>query len=179
MLEITIPSYEFYDELNNEFFNFEGATLTLEHSLLSISKWESKWCKPFLSDKEKTLEESIDYIRCMTLDDNVDPNVYKFITNDLISKINLYIDSKMTATTISNNKKTYNKEIVTSEIIYYWMVALNIPFECQTWHLNRLITLITVCSIKNATPKKMSNREIISQNKALNKARRKALNTKG
>lgn len=179
MLEITIPATELYDEVNNEFIYTKAQTLRLEHSLVSLSKWESKWNKPFISKIEKTKEETIDYIRCMTTSQNVDPNVYKYLSEKNISDINEYIGSPMTATTFTRDKKNGSREVITSEIIYYWMIALNIPFECQKWHLNRLLTLIEVCSIKNQPPKKMSKKEILSRNAALNAARKKQYNTKG
>ena len=180
MLEITIPKGELWDESKQEFIQTKEQTLRLEHSLVSLSKWESKWKKAFLSKDEKTFEETIDYINCMTVTQNVDPNVYMFLTNGNIKKINEYIDDPMTATTFSNNKQQGgNCEILTSELIYYYMIALNIPFECQRWHLNRLITLIRVCSIKNQPSKKMSKGEIMKLNTSLNAERRKQLNTKG
>lgn len=180
MLEITIPKGELWDESKQEFIQTKEQTLRLEHSLVSLSKWESKWKKAFLGKDEKTFEETIDYIKCMTVTQNVDPNVYMFLTNDNIKKINEYIDDPMTATTFSNNKQQGgNREILTSELIYYYMIALNIPFECQRWHLNRLITLIRVCSIKNQPSKKMSKGEIMKLNTSLNAERRKQLNTKG
>lgn len=179
MLEITIPSKEYYDEEKNLFIETKEQTIRLEHSLVSLSKWESKWGKPFLSNVPKTSEESIDYIRCMTLTQNVDPNVYYAITNENIEEVAAYIESPMSATTINNRDKVTNREIVTAEIIYYWMIALKIPFECQKWHLNRLLTLIDVCSIKNNPQKKMSRSEILARNKALNEARKKQYNTRG
>lgn len=180
MLTIKIPKgRELFDEVNNEFITSKAQTLQLEHSLVSLSKWESKWCKPFLTKDIKTHEESIDYIRCMTITQNVDPIVYRFITNEEMDQVNRYIKAPMTATTFSNNKESINREIITSEIIYYWMIALNIPFECQKWHLNRLITLINVCNIKNTPPKKMNKRDIMRRNRALNEARRKKLGTRG
>lgn len=180
MLTIIIPETEEYDPVTNSFVIRKKEVLSLEHSLVSLSKWESKWKKPFLSETDKTPEETLDYIRCMTITQNVDPSVYRRLTIPVIKKINEYIADPMTATTFSedpNQKK--NREIVTSELIYYWMVALQIPFECQKWHLNRLITLIRVCNIKNAPPKNMSKGEIYRQNAALNAARRKMHGTKG
>lgn len=180
MLQITIPATELWDENKEEFINTKEQTLQLEHSLISLSKWESKWHKPFLSKDTKTEEENIDYIKCMTITQNVDPNVYNFIPNDIREKIKEYIDDKMTATRFSNDKNgKCNSEQVTSEIIYYWMIAQNVPFECEKWHLNRLLTLIKVCDVKNKPPKKMGNKEIIRCNSSLNNARRKQLNTKG
>lgn len=180
MLTITIPAAEQWDEKNRQFISTKEQTLQLEHSLVSLSKWESKWCKPFLSSKEKTLEETIDYVKCMTLTQNVKPEVYNFLTNSNIDQINKYIEAPMTATWFAKDKTgRSSSEQVTSELIYYWMIALNIPFECQKWHLNRLITLIKVCNIKNQPAKKMSKRDIMSRNAALNAARRKQLNTKG
>ena len=154
MLKITVPGLELYDEEKNEFINYKDQTLQLEHSLVSISKWEAKWHKPFLSDEDKTLEEIIDYIKCMTITQNVKSDVYDRLTSDNIQTINDYIQDSMTATTFSDDKKTGKKEIVTSEIIYYWMVTYNIPMECQKWHLNRLLTLVKVCTIKNSPDRK-------------------------
>lgn len=180
MLTITIPATEEFDEIKGEFVYVNAQTLQLEHSLISISKWESKWCKPFLSKQEKSTEETIDYIKCMTLNKNVSDDVYGCLTQDNLTAINDYIGAPMTATYFSNTDRgKRNSEQITSELIYYWMIALNIPFECQKWHINRLLTLIRVCNIKNQPPKKMSKREIISRNAALNEARRQQLNTKG
>ena len=180
MLTITIPATEEFDERKGEFVYLKEQTLQLEHSLLSISKWESKWCKPFLSKQDKTLEETIDYIKCMTLNKNVDDDVYGCLTQANVNEINEYIGAPMTATYFSNTDRgKRNNEQITSELVYYWMISLNIPFECQKWHINRLLTLIRVCNIKNQPPKKMSRREIISRNAALNAARREQLNTKG
>lgn len=180
MLRITIPKNELWDEEKQEFEPVKEQTLQLEHSLISLANWESKWCKPFLSNEDKTSEETIDYVRCMTLTQNVDPNVYKCLTNKNIEEVNKYISSPMTATWFSDNKSNKsNHEQITAEIIYYQMIALNIPFECQKWHLNRLLTLIRVCAIKNQPEKKMSKHDIMSRNAALNAARRKQLNSKG
>ena len=181
MLQITVPSKEVYNEATNEFINVKGTTLNLEHSLVSVSKWEAKWCKPFLDKNyRKTTEETIDYIRCMTLTQNVDPNIYYALSNDNIEKIREYIEAPMTATTFGETKKSNSREVITSELIYYWMVSLNIPVDiCQKWHLNRLLTLIRVCNVKNTPPKKMSQREIMSRNAALNASRRKQLHSKG
>lgn len=180
MLQITIPPVEEWDELNEEFVYKKGQVLQLEHSLVSISKWESKWCKTYLSKQKKTKEESLDYIRCMTLTQNVDPDIYNYLTVDNLKQINNYIEAKMSATNTSSTKGTKtNNEAITSEYIYYMMVALNIPFECQKWHLQRLFALIHICNIKNQPPKKGSRKDILSGYAALNAARRKQLNTKG
>ncbi len=180
MLRITIPAVEQWDEAKQEFIYTKEQTLSLEHSLVSLSKWESKWCKPFLTKQEKTFEETLDYIKFMTLTQNVDSEVYNYLTNGNISEINEYIEAPMTATYFSDEKTSKtSREQVTAELIYYWMIALNIPFECQKWHLNRLLTLIKVCNIKNQPPKKRSKKDIMSRNAALNAARRKRLNTKG
>ena len=180
MLYITIPSCEMYDESTEEFVYAKEQTLQLEHSLVSLSKWESKWCKPFLSKQDKTMEETIDYVRCMTVNQVSDPTVYSRLTLDNLNSINEYIGSPMTATTFSNTPKGGSSgEQVTSELIYYWMIALNIPFECQKWHLNRLLTLIRVCEVKNQPPKKLSKGELMRRNAALNDARKKELNTTG
>ena len=181
MFRLTIPAREFYIEETNEFITTKEQTLQLEHSLVSLSKWESKWCKSFISYREeKTREETIDYIKCMTITQNVDPSVYTYLTQDNINKVLEYINAPMTATFFSDDKtgKT-NREPITSELIYYWMVSLQIPFKCEKWHLNRLITLIRVCNLKNQPPKKMSKRDIMSRNARLNAARRQKHNTKG
>ena len=179
MLQLTIPSIEQWDEVNERFVWTKEYTLQLEHSLVSLSKWESKWHKPFLSKEERTSEESIDYIRCMTITQKVEPEAYKFITSENIKAVTDYIGEPMTATTFHDEKKGVNREIITAEVIYYWMVALQIPFECQKWHLNKLIALIKVCEVKNQPPKKMSKKETMSRNAALNAARRRSLNSKG
>lgn len=132
-----------------------------------------------MTKEPKTAAETIDYIKCMTITQNVNPKVYNSLTAENIEQINNYIDEPMTATTFSETNNTRSREIITSELIYYWMFSLNIPMECQKWHLNRLLTLIRVCNIKNAPPKKMSRRDIMSRNAALNAARRKKLNSKG
>lgn len=181
MLQIKIPlSQEGWDEQKQEFVEPKVQVLQLEHSLVSLSKWESKWCKPFLSKSNKTSEEILDYIKCMTVTQNVKPEIYDHLTRENIDQINAYIEAPMTATTFTDDKTGKNsREIVTSELIYYWMIALQIPPEYQKWHLNRLLTLIRVCNVKNAPPKKMSKRDIMSRNAQLNAARRKQLNTKG
>lgn len=180
MLKITIPAVEQWDEYNQEFINTKEQTLHLEHSLLSLSKWESKWNKPFLTKQPKTYEETLDYIKCMTVNQNVDPTIYSCLNNSHFDQINKYIEAPMTATYFSEEKgKKASREQVTSELIYYWMIALQIPFECEKWHLNRLLTLIKVCNIKNTPPKKRSKREIMSHNAALNAARRQQMNSRG
>lgn len=181
MLQITIPATEYFDEKRGEFVYTKATTLQLEHSLVSLSKWESKWNKPFMNRTQKTVEECIDYIRCMTLTQNVNPLVYNGITQEIFDKVNAYIEAPMTATWFNekNSKAKKNREVITAEIVYYWMVALNIPFECQKWHLNRLLTLIRVCNEKNSPQKKMSQKELAKHNRTLNEARLKRWKTKG
>lgn len=179
MLTIKIPDREWFNDVTQEFMTVKGTTLQLEHSLVSLSKWEAKWNIPFLSKDEKTIEQTLDYIRCMTITQNVNPMVYEQLSEENIEQIKQYINSSKTATTFNNLDHKSSREIVTSELIYYWMIALNVPMECQKWHLNRLLTLIRVCNAKNAPPKKMSARDIMSRNSALNAARRKKYNTKG
>lgn len=185
MLKLVIPESEYFDEEKQEFITIKPTVLQLEHSLVSLSKWESKWHKPFLSDKNLTFEETVDYIRCMTITQNVDSNVYYGLTDSNIKEVMSYIEDPMTATTFTEDafkgseSKMRKKEIVTSELIYYWMIALNIPMECQKWHLSRLITLVRVCEIKNQPPKKMSKSEIMSRNRALNTARKARLGSRG
>lgn len=179
-----IPEMELYDSSRNLFVTLprvKEQTLILEHSLISISLWESHWKTPFLKNEQKTDEQTLDYIRCMTINKNVDPNVYKRLPASIIRQIQRYIDDPMTATTFREEGETKknSKKIITSEEIYWEMIALNIPSEYEKWHLNRLLTLIKICAIKSQPQKKMSKREIFERNKALNEARRKALNSNG
>ena len=180
MLQIVVPASELWDEQKQEFIMTKEQELRLEHSLVSISKWESKWHKVFLSEKEeKSTEEIIDYVRCMTLTQNVDPLIYLCLSKENMEAINSYISDPMTATFINEPDGRPGREPVTSELIYYWMISLNIPFECQKWHINRLITLSKVCGYKNSPPKKMSKRQIMERNNRLNKIRRAKLGTSG
>lgn len=181
MLKIRIEGTEFYDEAREEFITTKPQILQLEHSLISLSRWESKWCKPFLDPKtEKNQEESMDYIRCMCLNQNVDPTIFLAIDDETMKQVYEYINAPMTATTFWGHKQEKpSREIVTSELIYYWMVALQIPFECQKWHLNRLLTLIRVCNVKNSGPKKMSKRELMQRNRSLNAQRKARMGTNG
>lgn len=184
MLELIIPPNEYtYENENGEVFfhKFAGGRLQLEHSLISLSKWESHYKKPFLDNNEKTNEETLYYIKCMTINKNVDDVIYNFLSSEHMKKISDYISDSMTATTFSDDKRNRprGREIVTSEIIYYWMVALQIPIKFETWHLNRLITLIRVCEIKQQPAKKMSKKDLYARNSKLNAARRKAHGSKG
>ena len=184
MLKIVVPAREFYDDKKEEFINVKETRLVLEHSLVSISKWEAFYCKPFMTNdinSKKTNEEILKYIECMTITQNVDPMIYKALSPELVKQITDYISSPMSATTFSeiDNNKGPKRQVVTSELIYYWMTAFNIPFECEKWPIKRLLNLIHICSIKNAPPKKMGRKEILSRNKALNDARRKKLHTHG
>lgn len=184
MLTIVIPRCDdIWDDEKQEFIVNPGATLQLEHSLVSLSKWESKWHKPFFEKhpddpkERKTAEEILDYIRCMTITKNVNPIVYNFLTAENIKAINDYINNPMTASVINEGpqegKKQINGEFITSELIYYWMITLNIPFECEKWHIERLLMLIRICNIKNQPAKKMSQMEVMQQHRALNEARRR------
>ena len=180
MLEITIPSMDFFDESKEEFITTKEQVLKLEHSLVSISKWESKWKVPFLDKKEKTREQMIDYIKYMTLTQNVDPLIYEYLPEKALREIKDYIDDPMTASWFSDDDtKQHNHQIITSELIYYWMIQLNVPVEFQKWHLNRLMTLIRTCNVNNAPPKKMSKSEILRRNKQRNEERKARLHTNG
>lgn len=183
MLVFNVPDLRLYDEERNTFFTYPGFVLTLEHSLLSISKWESVWKKPFLSDKPKTKDEMVDYLRRMTISPpeyKIPSWVYEALPSDITRAIAEYIEDPKTATTFSKRTQTSrNKEVITSELIYYWMVAQNIPFDAEKWHLNRLLTLINVCSIKNTPPKKLNRRDILERNTKLNEERRRLLKSSG
>lgn len=181
MLTLYIDGKDFYDENKEEFVKIKPQRLVLEHSLLSISKWESRWKKPFLSTK-KNSEEQMDYIKCMTVSSQVNPLVYDCLTIEDHLKIKKYMNDSMTATKINRRKRTGNSNrYLTNELIYCWMFSLNIPIDCEKWHINRLLTLIEVTSIENnpKNKRKMSRQEIYNQNAALNAARRAKYNTRG
>lgn len=180
MLQIKVPKTELFDEKTQRIETVPERELRLEHSLVSISKWESKWKKPFLGKTEMTMEETLDYIRCMTITQNVPPIVYRCLSPENINQVREYINDPMTATWFSNTKNpTGPKSVVTSEVLYWQMIALEIPFECQTWHLNRLLTLIHICAEKQKPDKKMSKSAIAKRNRSLNAARKARLGTHG
>lgn len=180
MLDLTIPATELFNEATQEFVTTKEYRLRLEHSLVSLSKWESKWQTPFLTKTDKTREQTLDYIRCMTITQNVDPVIYSYIGQAELDKISDYIDLPMTATTFAKTEeKRTSKEVITAEIIYYWMIAFNIPFECQTWHLGRLLTLVNVCSIKNQPKGKTNYKAALKRQRELNQSRKSVLNTTG
>ena len=176
---IVVPAGELFNPQTNEFIPVKKTTLLLEHSLVAISKWESEWEIPFFSKTPKTNEQVMHYIKCMTLTKNVDPHVYDILTNENLQEIKAYIDKKQTATTISKHAKSNSREIVTSELIYYSMITQNIPKEFEKWPINRLLTLIDVCAIKNAPPKKRGFKQTQDYYDAINKARRAKFGSKG
>lgn len=181
MLQLTVKGGQVYNEATNKVVTVKGQTLQLEHSLVSLSKWEQKWKKPFLNNNEITNEMSIDYIRCMTLTQNVNPDLYNYLTEENLKAVRDYIDDPMTATWFRNQNKRPNRDIITSEIIYYWMITFGIPLDpCQKWHLNRLLTLIRVCDEKSNTGrKKMGKKDSAAQYKELNAMRRARMGTRG
>ena len=180
MLRITVPGIELYDEVREEFTNAEGFVLELEHSLVSLSKWESLYEKPFLSKENHTDQEVIDYIRAMILNDDYPEEVIGRLSKENFEQVNAYIDAKMTATWFAENKnEPKSREIITAELIYYWMIKLNIPIEFERWHLNRLFTLIRVFNLKEGKQRKMSRSEILARNRELNAQRKAQLGTSG
>lgn len=179
MLKVRVPDADFFNNYLQEFKVVKGQVLQLEHSLISLSRWESKWKKPFLDGKEKTREESVDYVRCMSLTKGVDPLLYQSIPQALMNKIFEYVDAQRTATTFKKTSSKGSREVVTSELIYFWMIYHGIPIECEKWHLSRLLTLIRICDDKQGPQKKMSKNDIFNQNRALNAARRRQLRTSG
>lgn len=189
MLEITVPGGEYWDETKEEFLFTKPVTLQLEHSLISISKWEAKWHEPFFekdavktgNTTNKTDAQVLDYIRCMTINKIHDPDVYRRLSGENVRMINDYISNPMTASVINSpdDKLKRSTEFVTSELIYYWMIAFNIPVEFEQWHINRLIMLIRICSEKNKPQKKLTPRQIAERNRARNEARKAKLHAKG
>lgn len=177
--KIHVPKGEFWDERKREFVYTKETTLKLEHSLISIAKWESKWHIPYLSS-EKTNEQALDYVRCMTLNPDVDPNVYLRLTVNDIKELKEYIEDPMTATKIKEDGSKHGSgQIITAELVYYWMTQFNIPIEFEKWHFNRLITLIRVCAEESNPNKKMSKAEAAKSMREINAARRAKYNTKG
>jgi len=180
MLKFTVPLEEGYDENTREFTVVRGFELELEHSLVSLSKWESEWEKPFLSKDAKTPEETLSYVKHMILTPNIPDEVWQKFPDRLFLMINSYMNSKQTATWFNDSPNIKaSREVVTAELIYYWMVALGIPFECQYWHINKLLTLVKVCNVKNAPEKKMSKREQAEMQRTLNAQRKAQFNTRG
>lgn len=173
MLSLRVDDTQFYDEKLEKFITVKGQTLQLEHSLVSISKWEAKYKKPFLNREKKSPEETLDYIRFMTITQNVNPLIYSALTNEQVIKVNNYIDDPMTATTIAKVEgKGGSARVITSEEIYYQMVAYQIPWEAQKWHFNRLLMLLRVCDEKNKPKKKIRKSDLARRNRSLNAARR-------
>jgi hypothetical protein len=180
MLRIIVPGEEVFDESSQEFSTRGDVVLELEHSLVSLSKWESKFEKPFIGKDEKSTEEVLDYIKAMTLTPDVPDEVFNKMTEENFKSINEYIDAKMTATWFYDPPgPPQTSQVITAELIYYWMTVFHIPFECENWHINRLFTLIRICNIKEAKPKRMSRRELADRNREINAQRRAQLGTKG
>jgi hypothetical protein len=179
VLQLKIVTAEAFDEGASEFVSANFVMVELEHSLVSLSKWESKWEIPFLGSEAKTSDQVLDYVRMMFSGEEFPEELLQYFTKEHYAEINAYINAKMTATWINEPMPPVSAEVVTSELIYYWMISLGIPFECEHWHLNRLLMLIKVCNIKNAPDKKLSSREVAQRNRDLNAQRRQELGTKG
>lgn len=179
MLKIVVEGSELFDRATQTFSSTDTWVLTLEHSLVSLSKWEQITEKPFLAKEPKTDAEVIQYVKCMTITPDVPSEVYSRLSNQNLEDINAYINAKMTATWFSDKPAGGMQEVITAELIYYWMIAYNIPIEFENWHLNRLFTLIKVCGLKNSPGKKMSAREVAERNRLINEQRREQYNTSG
>lgn len=180
MLKLIVKGTETYDQKSNTFSEVGGFEVQLEHSLLSLSKWESKFQKPFLSNEKMNTEEVVYYIMCMVVGEEITKEMATETARQFPEEINTYINSSQSATTFGKMpQKQINGEVITSELIYYWMVAFTITFETEHWHLNRLFSLIRICNEKNEKPKKLSRTEIAMRNKELNDKRRAELGTRG
>jgi hypothetical protein len=180
MLSIVIGATEVFDETKQEFTIQGGIGLQLEHSLLSLSKWESIHEKPFLGTTSKTSEEILSYVECMLLEEIPRGKILQELSEENVEQINTYINRKMSATWFSDQPGApQSREIITSELIYYWMTVFHIPFECEAWHLNRLFTLIRICNVKQAKPQKMSRAEVARRNREINAQRKAQLGTSG
>lgn len=184
MLTIEVPDLELFNQQTEEFIYIKATTLKFENSLVSISKWESKWHVPFPCYQTKAIaeineiafteENFIDYLRCMCITQNVDPEIFKYLPYESMMAIKNYMEDPMTATKVSHIQTTQHKErIVTNEVVYFWMTSYQIPFEAAKWHINRLLTLINVASVENAPKKKMTSAETANKYRAINAARRK------
>jgi len=182
MLRLTVVTEEGFDDESQRFVPAATFDLELEHSLVSLSKWESRFEKPFLTSKDKSPEELLAYLEMMCLTTEIPPEVFPKFSRDNLDELNKYINSRQTATWFNDKDQRPSRDVITSELIYYWMVAFNIPFECQFWHLNRLLTLIKVCNIKNTPPQKgrrMNRAEAMSRQNSLNAQRRAAAKSRG
>jgi hypothetical protein len=180
MLILVVGATEVYDEKDGTFTAQGGVEFQLEHSLVSLSKWESEFEKPFLGKADKTPEETLAYIAHMVLTPNPPGDFLRRLSKENLETVNTYIDRKMTATWFSDQPNSpRTREVITSELIYYWMTVFNIPSEYQTWHLNRLFTLIRICNIKQSKPQKMSRGEIARRNRELNAQRKAQMGTSG
>lgn len=177
---MTVPGVDYFDDTTQEFVQVGEYALELEHSLVSLSKWEAIHEKPFLSKDQRSTEETLSYVNCMSLKGDIPPEVLQRLSEDNAEAIQKYLAANMTATTFNEpNNPSPTREIITNEVIYSWMVALQIPLECENWHLNRLITLIKVVNAKSSKPKPMSNADRIAQQRAINRKRREELGTTG
>jgi hypothetical protein len=176
-LEVTIK--EGFDESTAKFGSSDSVVIRLEHSLLSLSKWESEWEIPFLASEDKTVEQVVSYLRFMFVGEAFPENIIPYLTKEHFDEINAYINKKMTATWFGETKNQIQGEVVTAELIYYWMIALGIPFECESWHLSRLLTLIRVCNVKNSKAEKKAPGQAAAERRILNEQRKRQLGTKG
>jgi len=180
MLTIVIEAMDLFDEESNTFSRSEEIVMEMEHSLLSLSKWESKYQKPFLTKDEKSKKEIFDYLKAMVVTPGVDLDALYTLPNEKLIQIQEYIDSKESATTFGELPDHRGpNEVITSELIYFWMFSFQIPIQCETWHLNRLFSLIRIFGIKNSKPKKMSAQEVAMRNREINEQRRRELGTRG
>ena len=177
---IIVPEREFWNEADEVFVKVPATELVLEHSLFSISKWEAIWHKPFLSREDRTVEETRSYIQCMTVNHGVSPEVYFALTQNNITEVSDYIEDPMTATWFSKKPQRGRQRVYTSELLYYYMIAFKIPFECEHWHINRLLTLIRICDEENSTSGKRGKKGDTSKHYAeVNAARKKMSGSKG
>jgi hypothetical protein len=170
-----------WDEETETFVEHIVSSIDFEHSLASMSKWESKWEQAFLGRTEKTAEQVYDYLSMMCLTPGVTREQILGLSQENFTQINEYIESQQTATKFAEQpNRRGSGEQITSDLVYYWMVAFRIPWEAQYWHLNKLLALVRICNAKQSgKTQKVPRHDTAQRNRDLNAERRKKYGTSG